>query len=159
MAKKLFFLNIAFLALALASCSNKTIFNERHEFPSLKWNHFDPVAFSVEVTDMEPPYDISLNMRHITQMPYESMPVLIIVKSPSGSIRTFLHTFKIKGKDGKLLGDGMGDIWDLDDRVKKQFFFNETGKYVFTIKDAGSNYDNIGIMTLGLKVEKTKINK
>ncbi len=155
--KKLRISIMLFIILLMGACSSKTVFDERFQFTDYKWNHFKPIVFTVNITDINICYDLLLTLRYIPQIPYEKFPVLIQIKDPSGGERTFTHTFKIKDPDGNLIGEGLGDLWDLEDKAKEYFFFNETGKYEFKISQYTQYYDAVCIMDLGLKINKSKI--
>ena len=76
--------------------------------------------------------------------------------APSGEERTAMHTFLIKDKDGKFLGKGAGDLWDVKLLVKNKIYFTEAGTYKFQIDNLMDYYDIVGLMDLGMVVEKAE---
>ena len=111
--------------------------------------------FEVAVKDVKSEYNIYLTLRHITQYPYDNLKINLTVYAPSGEERTTLHTFPIKDKEGKFLGDGAGDLWDVKLLVKGKYMFNQEGNYKFQIDNLMDYYDIVGLVDLGLIVEKT----
>ena len=147
---------IAVIALfALTACNKGKIYEKRQTFDNYTWNRFKPLFFEVEVADIKPEYNVYLCLRHITQYPYEDLKINLTVYSPSGEERTTMHTFIMKNKDGKFSGEGAGDLWDLKLLVKGNYVFNQAGKYKFQIDNLMDYFDIVGLVDLGLIVEKT----
>lgn len=139
----------------LLSCSKNKVFEKRFEFEKYTWNRFLPVFFEFQINDVSYNYNVYLTLRHITQYPYDNLKVNLTIYSPSGEERTSMHVFQVKDKDGKFLGDGMGDLWDLKLLVKQNISFKNPGKYKIQIDNLMDYFDIVGLMNIGLIVEKT----
>lgn len=148
---------IALLAVIMVSCSSDTIFEKRESFPDLKWNRFKELTFNVPVTNVEDGYDIILTLRHITQYPFNNLSVEFLTVSPSGEERVSSHSIPLKNKDGKFIGDVAGDLWDVEFKLREYVVFSEKGTYKMTIGNTMTYLDTPGIMDVGLKVVKSKI--
>ncbi|MFZ4399125.1 MAG: gliding motility lipoprotein GldH [Bacteroidales bacterium] len=149
------YLIIAVLGIIVfTACSKGKIFEKHHEFENYTWNRFKPVFFEVPVKNTEKEYNVYLTLRHITQYPYDDLRVNLTIYSPSGDERTTMHTFLIKDKEGKFLGEGAGDLWDIKLLAKGKLMFNKEGTYKFQIDNLMDYYDIAGLMDIGLIVEK-----
>ena len=154
MKKIIFFVVIGMIALS--ACNNNKLLEQRHEFKNYTWNRFDSLMFETKITDAQQKYNIYLTLRYITQYPYDNLKVNFTVFSPTGDTRTTLHTFKIKDSEGKLQGDGAGDLYDLKLQVKKDICFNQTGVCKFQLDNLMDHYDIPGLVDIGIIVEKAK---
>ena len=153
---KKYLLIIIVSIFALTACNKGKIYEKRQEFDNYTWNRFKPLFFEVAVTDIKSEYNAYLTLRHITQYPYDDLKINLTIYSPSGEERTTMHTFLIKDKEGKFLGTGAGDLWDLKLLVKKKLFFNKKGTYKFQIDNLMDYYDIVGLVDLGMVVEKAE---
>lgn len=140
----------------LLSCNKNKVFEKRFEFEKYTWNRFLPVYFEFEIKDVNYNYNLFLTLRHITQYPYENLRVNLTIYSPSGDERTSMHVFQVKDKEGKLIGDGMGDLWDLKLLAKQNISFKDPGKYKIQIDNLMDYFDIVGLMNIGVIVEKTE---
>jgi gliding motility-associated lipoprotein GldH len=151
------YLLIAIISLfALTSCNKGKIFEKRQQFDNYTWNRFKPLFFEVNVQDIESEYNVYLTLRHITQYPYDDLKINFTLYAPSGEERTTMHSFLIKDNKGGFLGDGAGDLWDVKLLVKSKYYFNEKGNYKFQIDNLMDYVDIVGLVDLGLIVEKAK---
>jgi gliding motility-associated lipoprotein GldH len=153
MKKVLLILIISTLSI---SCSKNKVYEKRFEFEKYTWNRFLPVYFEFPIHDNTYNYNIYLTSRHITQYPYDNLKVNLTIYSPSGDERTSMHVFQVKDKDGKFLGDGMGDLWDLKLLVKQNISFKDAGNYKIQIDNLMDYYDIVGLMNIGVIVEKSQ---
>jgi gliding motility-associated lipoprotein GldH len=62
----------------------------------------------------------------------------------------------LRDKDGKLLGNGMGDLWDIDHLIRDGFKFTEPGTCTVEISSTMSQADIPGVMQVGLVVMKAR---
>jgi gliding motility-associated lipoprotein GldH len=150
---------IALSILILTSCSKTKIYEKRQDFDNYTWNRMKSLFFEVPVTDTETEYNIYLTLRHITQYPYDDLKINVTIYSPSGEERTTMHTIKIKDSQGKFLGSGAGDLWDVELLAKEKMGFNQPGTYKFQIDNLMDYLDVVGLVDLGLRVEKVKKKK
>ncbi len=154
MKKHLIILVLA--VITLSSCNKGKIYEKRQHFENYTWNRFKPLFFEVAVVDTKSEYNVYLTLRHITQYPYDNLKINLTLYAPSGEERTTMHTFLIKDKEGKFLGSGAGDLWDVKLLVKSNYYFNQEGTYKFQIDNLMDYFDIVGLVDMGLIVEKAK---
>lgn len=156
--KKLFF--IALISLCVfTSCSKSKIFEKRQEFPNYTWNRLKPLFFEIPISDTKLEYNIYFTLRHITQYPYNNLKTNFTIIAPSGDERTTIHDFEVKNAEGRLMGEGAGDLWDLKLLVKERMTFNESGTYKFQIDNLMDYFDVVGLVDFGVIVEKASPKK
>ena len=82
---------------------------------------------------------------------------------PKGALKKDTLECILAQKDGKWLGSGLGDIWDIQCQFKSYRFLKQ-GMYTFEIEQAMRHGDLAkieqlpGIMEIGLRIEKQNIN-
>jgi gliding motility-associated lipoprotein GldH len=149
---------IALLPTFLAvSCRPGTVYEKHRNTSGLVWNRFDVKTFEVDIQDISRAYDFYIAIRHHTDIPYSNLDVYFTLFTASGEVRTNKYQIPVKDKEGKLLGDGLGNLWDLHYLIFEGYTFNEPGINTFEISSAMPQADLGGILQVGLIVTKSKI--
>jgi gliding motility-associated lipoprotein GldH len=74
---------------------------------------------------------------------------------PDGKLDRDTLEIMLAGKDGKWLGEGLGDIWDNRILFKKNVSFPLKGEYRFELTQAMRLDPLPGIMDVGMRVERS----
>ena len=152
MKNSIFIFLIAFL---LFSCNENRIYNEHQDVKGqLTWLQKEAHTFPVEITDASIPYNVSVAIRHHSQVSYDDIKAIFAIQDPDGEKK--VENFFIQVRDSKtkeLLGEAAGDISDLEQVVLKNHKFPKAGKYIFVIQPDEEG-DVSGIMEVGLVVDK-----
>lgn len=144
------------IILMLTGCGRRTIYEKSEKFPDYSWNRFKYLYFNAEIEDTAGTYDILLTVRHITQYPYKNLDVNFTSYTPSGEERSMDYSFMLKDADNKFLGDGMGDLWDIELPLREKTRFPEIGKYKFEIENKMTKFETPGIMEVGIVIRSSK---
>jgi len=150
------FLYALFLIFIMTSCNPGKIYEKHIDIERITWNRFDVKTFDVAIKDITVSYDFYIALRHHTEVPFKSIDVSFIINTPSGEMRISEHEIALRDKEGKLLGDGLGELWDLEYLAWKGFQFTEPGICRVEISSAMSKADLPGIMQVGLIIRKGK---
>ncbi len=140
--------------LILSSCGHRKVFESYTKIPNLAWNRFSPVKFEFPVEDTVEGYELTLVVRHMTEIPYHLLDIESAIYAPDGEVRIKDSRIRVKDNEGKLLGDGMGDLWDVKYTLHKDLKFNAKGLCTVEISSRMSQLDVIGIIEIGLIVKK-----
>lgn len=149
--------NILLLAgvLALGACTGGHFFEKHIDINNHVWAKTDVIRFDVPVTDTESLYDIFIAVRHMSAYPYANVLVSLTIETPAGEIRVKQHDLIIRNTDGSFKGDGLGDYWDIEVPVFKEFEFRNEGTYKFSIENRMHLTEMPGIMAMGLVIKKS----
>jgi gliding motility-associated lipoprotein GldH len=149
---------VAFLAglMGLTSCSPGKIYEKHLDNDRITWNRFDVKTFKVDIKDISEKYDFYVAFRHVTDVPFRFITIKFTLYTPSGERRILEQKIFLKDKEGNLLGNGMGDLWDLNQLVRENFEFTEPGVCTVEVSSTMSQADLPGIMQVGLIVEKSR---
>jgi gliding motility-associated lipoprotein GldH len=132
-----------------------TVYEEYTKFDDLSWNRFDLLTFEIQVEDIESPYDIFLNVRHIPEVRYEELNLNFTIFSPGGDMRTTDYTLEFVDRDGNQLSECLGDLCDLQVLLRDGLRFNEKGLAKFEIENKFTKVELPGIIEVGLIVKKS----
>lgn len=140
--------------MVLGSCQKNLIYNEFHKFDNYTWSRFEKVKFEIPVEEAGLQADIIFTIRHITQYPYDNLPVNIILTTPSGEERIMEKDILLKDMNGEFKGSVAGDLWDIEDTLWPDFYFTEKGQYVIELENLIPKMGIPGLVDIGLKVKK-----
>lgn len=144
------------LIFLMFSCSRDKVFEKHIKMENLVWNRFNELSFDVPIKDTSVNYDFYVAIRHHTDMPFPRIKINFYMSTPDGETRSLDKMIDLKDKDGKLLGDGLGELWDMVEPVRKDFHFNKTGTCKVELSSRMSNVDLPGILEVGLIVRTSK---
>jgi gliding motility-associated lipoprotein GldH len=138
----------------LLSCTPGKVFEKHVKMENLAWNRFNTITFDVPIEDAGPRYDVSVAIRYITDIPYNKLEVGVFLTSPGGETRSRDITIKLKDNEGNNLGDGMGDLWDIEEPVWKGLSMGGPGTCKIEVSSGMAQLDAVGILEVGLIVKK-----
>jgi len=151
--KKLLLL-LLFVLIGFSSCSPRKIYEKHIDIERITWNRFDVKTFQVDIKDISSSYDFYIAIRHHTEVPFKFITTKFTLYTPSGEVRMLDVEINLKDKEGKLLGDGMGDLWDVVRLAREDFVFTEPGICTIEVSSTMSQADLPGILQVGLIVKK-----
>jgi gliding motility-associated lipoprotein GldH len=147
-------LPLVILSLFITSCDKAKVYEKYLDNERITWNRFDVKTFHVPIEDVSSSYDFYVVIRHVDAFPLDFLHLKFIISTASGETRTIDQKVMLKSKDGKWLGDGMGDLWDVSYLFRKGLKITEPGTCTLEISSAMSQADLPGIMQVGLVVRK-----
>lgn len=152
---------IILLAALFSACDSNKVFEENIAIENHIWNLENNPKFQVEIMDTTSEMNLMVNVRHSAHYPFSNLWVFVNTTNPEGVTSTDTLECVLAAKDGKWLGSGLGDIWDIQIPLKTQLF-NSPGDYVFEIEQAMRYGDQARIeqlpeiMDIGLRIELKK---
>ena len=135
------------------------VFEENIALENHIWSLENHPKFQVEIIDTLTELKLILNIRHSAHYPFSNLWVFVNTTSPEGAQSADTLECVLAAKDGRWLGSGLGDIWDIQIHLKTQTF-SSPGDYVFEIEQAMRYGDEARIeqlpeiMNVGLRIEK-----
>lgn len=152
-----------FVLFVFASCDNSQVYKEFKTLPNYTWERIEKgktIVFNdVNITNDEDVYDIAVHIRHTPFVTEDEVKFKIKITSPSNIVRESVHSIKLKNKEGKWLGEALGDIIDISANVKTFYSFVERGNYTIELVNMGQKYELQGLMEVGLEIIKSDLNR
>lgn len=144
------------IAIVLVSCDRNKVYEEYVEIEDNLWQNKNIVKFEFEVDDTATLHNVYINVRHATVYPYNNLWLFVKSSAPNGHTNVDTVECVLADNSGKWLGDGLGDIWDIQIPWKLSIRFPVKGKYIVEYQQ-GMRVDALpGIMDMGLRVEKAE---
>lgn len=158
----------AFVALLLtvSACDEQRVFEQNTDIKDYAWHKDSVVQFQVPIQNAEIPYNLYYNVRNALSYPAQNLYLQIEIADSTGkTIATDLNNIELFDRQtGKPFGNGLGDMFDHQVPVYKDFKFPVPGVYQVNIqhqmRESSSNLKIMEnnrlpyIMSVGLRVEK-----
>ncbi|MCB2219912.1 MAG: gliding motility lipoprotein GldH [Bacteroidetes bacterium] len=145
------------LVMILGSCTgDKVLFEEYYKLPNMSWNRFNIVTFEIPVNEEGFEADFYLNIRHIPEIPYETLKYNFTFIFPSGEVRTADYELDFLDNGGNALSECMGDLCDLQVPVRKNLRVSDGGMLKVEIENKYTKIEMPGIIEVGLIVRKSQ---
>lgn len=136
------------------SCDRNKVYEKYTKINDYVWNSKNMVRFDVEIKDTVTRHNIFLLVRNASQYQYGNLWMFVATTAPNGNKELDTVQCLLADKNGKWLGEGMGDIWDNKILWKQNVRFPQAGIYTIQFEQ-GMRVENLpGIMDIGLRVEK-----
>lgn len=143
----------------LSACDSAKVFEENITLENHTWSLENHPKFQAEITDTLSEMNMIVNIRHTAHYPFSNLWLFVNTTNPKGAqIKDTLECI-LAAKDGRWLGSGLGDIWDIQIPLKTQSF-TSSGEYIFELEQA-MRYGNKAriqqlpeIMNVGFRIEK-----
>lgn len=150
---------LVLLLFTLASCEKNRVYEKNISIDKYMWDSKTVPSFSVTISDTTQLYNIYVNIRHADLYPFQNIWLQIGTEFPDGTHANRRIEIMLANDEGKWHGEGLGDIWDFRALVQENAFFKSGGTYTFTLAQNMRQDPLPGIMAVGLRVEKTGIQK
>lgn len=155
---KKFILPALLVLLIATGCGRKVVYNETRQFANNTWKFFEPETFDVNIKNIDNCYNIYVELVIDTAYLRESnYPILINMYSPNNERRTFRSYVMVRNEQGSWLGDLDGKYLKCKDQIREYFFFNVEGKHQIQLSHLTGRYEQPGIQSLTLSIEKAKL--
>lgn len=151
--KKLLFLFSFCLFFALISCVESTSYSETSDnFSENHWLKDESKTFNFSLKESTRNYDLSINLSHVYDFQYESVPMTISIIGSDNKEQIINFDLKIKDKSGKDLGDCSGDICDLKQLIKENIALSR-GDHKIIVKQNFNGKYLPNIIAVGIELK------
>ena len=147
---------IALIGILFASCNQNTIYTSSKLFPqSVGWRYADTADFVVSIPDTNHIYNLYLDVEHDKDFPTQNAYLRVSTRFPSGQRISEQLSVELADGAGKWLGSGWGERKTLHLPIQKGAYFNQAGKYTFTVGQWMRQDSVKHIHSIGFRVEST----
>ena len=147
------------LFFTLIACDSNRLYEKNIPIKNKIWALSQAPSFEFNNKDTVSMVNMHVNVRHSSSYPFSNLWLFINTTTPNGSLVQDTLECVLAEKNGKWLGNGLGDIWDIQCYFKS-LQMKEKGAYRFNIEQAMRHGDFAkiellpGIMEVGLRIEK-----
>jgi gliding motility-associated lipoprotein GldH len=129
------YLVFALMTLLFLACEQRDMyFEDTKTFEAATWAATDTASFVVEITDTTALYDLGLRLSHGTTYPAQNIYLNINTEFPDGQYFSKQVSIDFADKAGKWYGNCSGEWCALEVKIQTAAFFNQIGKYRFTVE-------------------------
>jgi len=141
--------------LIFMSCDSNSVFNEKKDFSEKYWSFNDPAEFEFEIKDTSQPYNFFLNIRNTSRYQFQNIYLQYYLEDSTGMLlaKELKNIQLFNTITGVPLGDGIGDIFDIERVVLEDYSFRNPGMYRLRF-DQFMRQDTLPeILSVGLRIE------
>jgi|SRR5436190_18358574 len=153
---------ILILSSYLSSCDESRIFENNIDFKEGVWEKEKTLDFDFTIENSDQLYNLYYNVRYTNTYPYYNFFSRYFIYDSTGkeikSIPLPEDMFLFDPKTGEPYGSGMGDIYDHRISFLKNYKFPYPGKYKIKIFQYMRKEPLAGIVSFGIRVEKSQTN-
>ncbi len=144
------------LSISVFACNENRVFKEYQSVSDLIWVKSEPKVFKVKIEDNSSPVNINIPIRHQSYIGYSALNLEILITSPSGDVSKTEYRYLLRDAENNLVGEALGDLCDTDAMVISNYVFNEKGEYTVTVSHNSEEEKILGIVEIGLFIDKLK---
>lgn len=155
------------LLLALSACDERRVYEKNVDITNNAWHKDSVVHLQVPIEEPDAAYNIYYNIRNALSYPAQNLYLQIEIADSTGrTLASDLNNIELfERTTGKPYGDGLGDIFDHQIPVYRNFSFPHAGTYDIRIQHMmrESNTPRIMegnylpyVMSIGVRVEKAE---
>lgn len=142
--------------MLLFSCNRKSVYSEYKTLKGAKWHQDSILRFDMTVPDSMKIYNLSLNVRNEGRYPYSNLWLFVKIIPPKGPVLNDTIELSLASPEGKWLGYGLGDLYDMKYSYKQASFF-PSGYYRFEVRQGMRTEEGVlkGIHDFGITLDKS----
>ena len=150
----LFIILVSAISLFFFSCESNRVFEENKSVAGNTWERNNKISFETNIDDTNLIYNVYINVRNASSYSYRNLYIFLVTKMPDGKISKDTLNCYLQDETGHWAGKGLGDAWENRILFKPMVKFNQKGKFVFEYEQGMREEKLLGIMDVGLRIEK-----
>jgi gliding motility-associated lipoprotein GldH len=146
---------LAIILLAGVGCTDpNAVTDQSTEIANRNWAYTNKVKFTVNITDVQVPYNLYLNLRVTGDYKYSNMFVLVQQTNPDKKTAGTRYEVKLANPDGEWLGEGSGNMYSYQTPFRLNYTFPAKGTYTFQIEQNMRDNPLREVSDVGIRIEK-----
>ena len=143
------------LCFIITACIRINQFEKNIQIPQSRWTYnFEPEV-KFEIKDTNASYDVFVTLRHTDAYAYRNIWLDIATRQPGDtSFQKGRFELTLQQTDGKWLGTGYGDIWEVRHPLFQKIRFTKQGEYTIRLRQIMRDDPLLYIMNAGIRIEK-----
>ena len=145
------------MALLITACDENRIFQKNIDFNDQEWLVSNRPTFEFTVAEITQKYNVYCNIRNEVSYPKANLYFTYYISDSTGKElqKRLVSEYLFDKKTGKPFGSsGLGDIYDHQILIEKNYTFKHPGKYNIMFEQFMRTDTLTGILAIGLRVEK-----
>jgi gliding motility-associated lipoprotein GldH len=150
---------VIFAGVMLAACDKSRVYEKNYDFDNRLWLVNNTPSFEFEISDTTLRYNLYCDLRNTVSFPYSRLFINYSLQDSTGLPlqKRLIETLLFDRSTGKPEGSsGLGDIYDQQIPLDKQFRFPRAGKYSVKFQQYMRTDSLEGVLAVGLRIEKAE---
>ena len=146
-------------AMVLSACDDTRVYEQISDFENRQWISTDKPQFEFIIKDINQRYNVYSDIRNSVSYPYSRFFFTYYLQDSTGTDlqKRLITEFLFDAKTGKPYGkSGIGDLYDHRFLLLENYQFQYEGKYRVVFEQFMRMDTLPGIMSVGLRVERTE---
>ena len=144
------------LLLSIAGCIRINQFEKNVQIPQQQWTSSFSPEIKFDITDTLTLYNVYVTLRHTDAYLYRNIWLDIATRQPGDTTyQKGRFELTLQQSDGKWLGTGYGDIWEVRYPLFRRIRFRKQGQYSIILRQIMRDDPLKYIMNAGIRIEKT----
>lgn len=122
---------VIIVALIACSCDSSIVYKDFEKTSNLEWLKGESKEFQFDIVDDTSTYDLFIAFRYAQGYHFEKVVMNVTEVTPN-SEKVIAHDIKIRNKNGSYIGEGSGDIWDIESPLHRGIELSK-GTYSYKI--------------------------
>jgi gliding motility-associated lipoprotein GldH len=140
--------------IVLNSCDDQAIYRENKPLSVSGWNQSDTLVFDFNIKDIEPKYNLSLQLRHRDVYRWMNIYLKVITRYPDQSEVSDIINVPLADEGGLWYGKCTGDICFVKVPILSRFRFKDSGNYQIKIIQEMRTDVLENMLDVGMVIEK-----
>jgi len=145
------------LVLLCVACDDSRVYEQYHDFDDTQWKMSEKPKFEFTIENQQAKYNIYSNVRNAVSYPWSRFFMNYALLDSTGTVlkKNLMNEFLFDAKSGEPFGEsGLGDIYDHQFLLLKDFQFPYKGKYTMEFQHYMRTDSLEGVLAVGLRIEK-----
>ncbi len=153
---RIFFAAIIGFCMLTSACKTVDVFEKNVSIPGTEWQHSFRPSFNFTIADTTALYNIYVTLRHTHAYGYNNIWLNLQYTFPGDTTRQQkVDILLADNQQGKWLGNGMDDIYELRHLVSQQpVRFSKSGECSFLLEQIMRENPLKHVINAGVRVEK-----
>ena len=159
MIQKLCFSFFMFMLLVLMACSEKYVFEKKHDLEKASWDQENLLNYAFNIADTSKIYHLILELEHSTDYLYQNCYLKIHTQFPNGEKSSQVLSIDFADGIGRWHGDCNKTTCTLLIDLQKKIYFNQLGNHSIVLEQYMRKNPLEGISGIALKLKESEIKR
>ena len=149
------FIFFALMAALLSGCMQINRFERNVQIPNSKWTYAFQPEISFDISDTLAKYNVLVNLRHTDAYAYRNIWIEVETRLPADTVfQKERFELTLQQPDGKWIGTGYADIWEIRHPLFTNIQFKQKGSYTVRLRQIMRDDPLLHVMNAGIRIEK-----
>ena len=149
---------IIVIACVAQACDTSRMYEMNYDLPNKVWVSDSVLNFQFEIENIDQPTNLYYNIRNTLSYPFQNLYVKYTLQDTLGNVydQNLINQDLFDVKTGRPLGSGLGDVFDHQFELLKNYKFDRTGKYEVLLQHYMRPDTLKDVISVGIRLERVQ---